>query len=139
MTDRADDRTKLAFAELDKIAATLEQRFKEGRRVLSFSQYLELFASDPARHGRDAARYVRDMFDHYGTHVIQKPWGQVTRYALFDLAWEPGIGEDSAVSANGQTLTRAATPPSSATRNFRPRFTGASRTSSRRVAPTGSS
>ncbi len=108
MTDRAEDRTKLAFAELDKIAATLEQRFKEGRRVLSFSQYLELFASDPARYGRDAARYVRDMFDHYGTRVVQKPWGQVTRYSLFDLAWEPSAGEDNAGPAaqNGKNARR---------------------------------
>ncbi|HVY46408.1 MAG TPA: serine protein kinase PrkA [Minicystis sp.] len=83
------ERARVAFAELDKIAANLERRFREGRRVLSFQQYLELFASDPARYGRDAARYVRDMFDHFGTRPVAKPWGEVTRYKLFDLPWEP--------------------------------------------------
>jgi len=135
----SEDRTKLAFAELDKIAATLEQRFKEGRRVLSFSQYLELFASDPARYGRDAARYVRDMFDHYGTRVVQKPWGQVTRYTLSISRGSRARARTAPIRAGRTPGTRGATPPSSATRSSRPRFTGASRTSSRRGAPTGSS
>jgi predicted Ser/Thr protein kinase len=82
------DRAKTALSELERIATSLERRFKEGRRVLSFQQYLELFASDPARYGRDAATYVRDMFDHFGTRKVDKPWGAQTRYQLFDLPWE---------------------------------------------------
>ncbi|MFO0757022.1 MAG: serine protein kinase PrkA [Byssovorax sp.] len=77
-----------ALAELDTIAKSVEQRFREGRRVLSFQEFLELFASAPGRFGRDAARYVRDMFDHFGTRPVRKPWGEVTRYNLFDLPWE---------------------------------------------------
>ena len=42
------------------------------------------------RHGRDAARYVRDMFDHFGTRTVKKPWGELTRYRLFDLPWDAG-------------------------------------------------
>jgi len=87
----------------------MERRFNEERRVLSFQQYLELFASDPLRFGRDAARYVRDMFDHYGSRKVKKPWGELTRYNLFDLPWEPEIpGLPGAAGANnGQR--RAAT------------------------------
>jgi predicted Ser/Thr protein kinase len=84
----ADDRVRLALSELDAIAGGIEQRFREGRRVLSFQQYVELFALDPIRHGRDAARYVRDMFDHFGTTVVPRPWGPLTRFRLFDLPWE---------------------------------------------------
>jgi serine protein kinase len=84
----AGERAQLALTELDKIATAMERRFREGRRVLSFQQYLELFASDPVRHGRDAARYVRDMFDHFGTRTIEKPWGQLTRFNLFDLEFD---------------------------------------------------
>ncbi|HEX9297427.1 MAG TPA: serine protein kinase PrkA [Polyangiaceae bacterium] len=77
-----------ALAHLEKIATTVESRFREGRRVLSFQEYLELFATDPVRFSRDAARYMRDMFDFYGTSQIERPWGTLTRYRLFDLPWE---------------------------------------------------
>src|SRR5262249_37048987 len=84
----AGDAGERALAQLDKIAATVESRFKEGRRVLSFQEYLELFATNPGRFARDAARYMRDMFDFYGTTQIERPWGTLTRFKLFDLPWE---------------------------------------------------
>jgi predicted Ser/Thr protein kinase len=56
--------------------------------VLSFDEYLELFARDPVRHGRDASRYLRDVFDHYGTREVVRPWGKMTRFRLFDLVFE---------------------------------------------------
>ena len=62
-----------ALAQLEKIATTVESRFREGRRVLSFQEYLELFATDPTRFARDAARYMRDMFDFYSTTQIERP------------------------------------------------------------------
>src|SRR5262245_1502634 len=85
-------RSQFAVAELDKIVAAMERRFQEGRRVLSFHEYLELFAQTPARFARDAARYVLDMFDHFGTVQVQRPWGELTRYRLFDLPWDEGGG-----------------------------------------------
>lgn len=91
----------MALAQLESIAENVEQRFREGRRVLSFSQYLELFAGDPRRHGRDAARYVRDVFDHYGTATVRRPWGEVTRFRLFDAPWSDG---DPAARAKEMTL-----------------------------------
>lgn len=81
---------RLAASELHRIASTFEQRFREGRRILSFEEYLALVAADPLRHGRDATRYVRDMFDHYGEELVQKPWGDQRRFRLFDLPWEQG-------------------------------------------------
>jgi predicted Ser/Thr protein kinase len=79
---------KRALAELDAIASVVERRFLEGRRVLSFQEYLELFAQNPARYARDAARYVLDMFDHFGTRQVERPWGELVRYCLFDLPWD---------------------------------------------------
>ncbi len=70
------------------MAEEVERRFKSGRRVLSFSEYLDLFATDPVRYARDASRYVRDVFDHYGTVTVDHPWGEFTRWKLFDLPWE---------------------------------------------------
>ncbi|MFO0553262.1 MAG: serine protein kinase PrkA [Polyangiaceae bacterium] len=87
MKDPAEKK-KLALTELDAIATRLERSFSVSKSVLSFKEYLELFAENPARYGRDAATYVRDMFDHYGTETLEKPWGELTRFKLFDLPWE---------------------------------------------------
>lgn len=56
--------------------------------MLSFGEFLELFASHPSRHGRPAPHYVRDMFQHYGTATVKKPWGKRTHFKLFDCPWE---------------------------------------------------
>src|SRR3954454_10655855 len=84
----AAERMSRALADLDRIASDIETRFKAGRRVLSFREYLEIFAEDPACHGRDAATYTRDMFDYYGTTFVDRPWGKSKRYRVFDLPWE---------------------------------------------------
>ncbi|MBX3205479.1 MAG: serine protein kinase PrkA [Labilithrix sp.] len=76
-------------AEIAAVAESVEKRFQKGRRVLSFSEYLDLFGSDPVRYARDASRYLRDCFDHFGTVVVEQPWGKFTRWRLFDLAWDP--------------------------------------------------
>jgi serine protein kinase len=71
--------------ELSQIAQQVQKSFREERRLLSFREYLALFAGDPVRHSRDAARYVRDMFDFYGRAPVQRPWGSAMRFRLFDL------------------------------------------------------
>jgi predicted Ser/Thr protein kinase len=111
---QASRREKRALAELDKIASAMENRFREGRRVLSFQQYLTLFASNPIRYGRDAARYVRDMFDHFGTRAVKKPWGDVTRYRLFDLPWDAG-------GAGGAAAEEASAGTAKGSRDYHPR------------------
>lgn len=71
--------------QLERVSADMEAGFKQARRILSFGEFVELFASDPLRHSRGAAHYMRDLFDHYGSVQIDRPWGQQTRYNLFDL------------------------------------------------------
>src|SRR6187551_2578177 len=71
--------------DLARIAEQGERSFKEERRLLSFREYLALFATDPLRHSRDAARYTRDMFDYFGRVPSERPWGNLTRFRLFDL------------------------------------------------------
>ena len=80
--------TREMLKRIESVAESVEHRFKAGRRVLSFAEYLELFASDPVRHSRDASRYLRDTFDHFGTTEVAFPWGDFTRFRLFDLPWE---------------------------------------------------
>jgi predicted Ser/Thr protein kinase len=74
------------------IAEHVEQRFRAGRRVLSFAEFLELFDGDPVLYSRDASRYLRDAFDHYGKVSVRYPWGEFSRFKLFDLPWEPADG-----------------------------------------------
>jgi predicted Ser/Thr protein kinase len=78
-----------AASQVKAIAEHVEQRFRSGRRVLSFAEFLELFDSQPVRYSRDSSRYLRDVFDHYGTTKVKYPWGDATRYKLFDIPWEP--------------------------------------------------
>jgi predicted Ser/Thr protein kinase len=73
---------------LASIAQGIEGDYKGGRRVLSFDEYLDLFAESPVRQGRDASRYLRDAFDHYGTRTVDRPWGPMRRFNLFDLSFE---------------------------------------------------
>jgi predicted Ser/Thr protein kinase len=71
--------------ELQGITQRVERDFRDERRLLSFREYLELFASDPLRYSRDACRYMRDMFDYYGKVELERPWGTESRFKLFDL------------------------------------------------------
>ncbi|HEX7672303.1 MAG TPA: serine protein kinase PrkA, partial [Polyangiaceae bacterium] len=77
------------LARLDDIARQVHEEFEAGQRVLSFQEYLALVAANPARHVRDASRYLRDAFDHFGRVTLKRPEGEVTRYRLFDLPWLP--------------------------------------------------
>jgi predicted Ser/Thr protein kinase len=75
-------------AELQAVGDRVRERFQSDRRVLSFAEYLELFGTNPDRYARDATRFVRDAFDHYGSEEVRYPWGAYTRWKLFDLPWE---------------------------------------------------
>ncbi len=77
-----------AASQVRTIAEHVEQRFRSGRRVLSFAEFLGLFDELPVRYSRDASRYLRDVFDHYGTETVRHPWGEFTRFKLFDMPWE---------------------------------------------------
>ncbi len=79
--------------ELGRIGRSVLHRFDAQKRVLSFDEYLGLLVAHPGRHTRDAARYLRDCFDHFGTYELERPWGKITRFRLFDLAFEEGSGD----------------------------------------------
>jgi len=69
-----------AASQVLAIAEHVEQRFRAGRRVLAFAEFLSLLDADPVRYSRDASRYLRDAFDHYGKTVVKHPWGEFTRF-----------------------------------------------------------
>ena len=86
--DSVADSLQRGRERISSVAESVERRFKTGRRVLSFAEYLDLFSTDPVRYARDASRYLRDVFDHYGTEQVHHPWGEFTRWRLFDLPWD---------------------------------------------------
>lgn len=71
--------------ELNRITEGVQRDFALERRVLSFHQYLELFAQAPLSYSRDASRYMRDMFDHFGRTEVTRPSGKETQFNLFQL------------------------------------------------------
>jgi predicted Ser/Thr protein kinase len=92
-----------APSQVRSIAEHVEQRFRAGRRVLSFAEFLTLFDEQPVRYSRDASRYLRDAFDHYGKTTVRHPWGEFTRFRLFDLPWESAVPD----GGHGEHLTLA--------------------------------
>lgn len=104
-----DDSTALPPADdtLGRIGEALRARFTAERRVLSFAEFLEAARAAPYHHSRDASRYLRDCFDHYGTRVVQRAGGRdVVRHNLFDLPFvEEGRARDALV---GQEEIQAA-------------------------------
>lgn len=103
--------SRTVATELFAVASAVEKRFLEGRRVLSFAEYLDLFAQDPVRYSRDASRYVRDCFDHYGNRTVTTPWGDFTRYNLFDLPWEPEPTGPPSLRGPNPSSVAGARPP----------------------------
>ncbi len=83
-------------AELDALQASVKERFLTEKRVLSFDEYLDEFLAHPFRHSRDAARYVHDCFDHFGSYELQVPWGTARRFRLFDQNFSDGEGSADA-------------------------------------------
>ena len=69
---------------LTQIGAVVRDRFESEKRVLSFEEYLALFSENPWRYSRDAARYLRDCFDYYGSYELPRPFGATRRFRLFD-------------------------------------------------------
>jgi serine protein kinase len=82
------DEPRDAASQVRAIADQVEERFRAGRRVLTFAEFLDLFDAEPVRYTRDASRYLRDVFDHFGKVTVHHPWGDFTRYSLFELPWE---------------------------------------------------
>jgi serine protein kinase len=74
--------------ELGHIGEKVRERFEAQKRVLSYQEYLSEFFEHPWRHSRDSARYLRDCFDHFGSYEVERPWGKVRRFRLFDLPFE---------------------------------------------------
>ncbi|PID38576.1 MAG: serine protein kinase [Proteobacteria bacterium] len=97
------DSTRDAPARIKAIGDLVHDHFADNKRVLSFAEYMALVEQHPRRHLRNAAQYLVDMFDHYGTEEVRSPAGMVRRFKLFDAPWEAGerglIGQEAVQNA----------------------------------------
>ena len=66
------------------------ESFKGQKRILSFQQYLDAFCANPVALGRNAAQYVLDVFEHFGTQEVESIGGKSIRWKLFDAPWDSG-------------------------------------------------
>src|SRR5688572_3456256 len=72
------------------LGTAVRDDFTRNRRVLSFTEYLNLVVAEPLRQLRSSTQYIVDCFDHYGSQTVKYPWGEVTRFKLFDAPWANG-------------------------------------------------
>ncbi|MBK9037158.1 MAG: serine protein kinase PrkA [Myxococcales bacterium] len=77
---------------LADLGDAIRGQFASTRRMMSFADYVELVLAQPASQLRSAAQYLVACFDHYGTETVRYPWGEVTRWRLFDAPWAHGEG-----------------------------------------------
>jgi serine protein kinase len=80
--------------EIERVSASVRERFLAEKRLLSYDDYVEELVAHPYRHSRDAARYLKDCFDHYGSYELPRPVGAIRRFKLFDQRFD-GAGSGS--------------------------------------------
>ncbi|MDY0001658.1 MAG: serine protein kinase PrkA [Polyangia bacterium] len=81
---------KEAVDLLVQVGEDFKGDFQAKRRLLSFEEYFALVAQQPRVHLRDAASYVLDTFDHYGTTEVRRARGKRRRFKLFDAEFAGG-------------------------------------------------
>jgi predicted Ser/Thr protein kinase len=69
---------------LQEVGAQVNADFVKNRSILSFEEYLSLFFNDPRAQARNAAQYLRDVMDHFGTEMVSHPTGTIRRFNVFD-------------------------------------------------------
>jgi serine protein kinase len=67
-----------------RITSDVKNDFESRRSVLTFQQYIDDVYKRPRIHLRNAARYLGDVVEHFGSTEVELPTGKFTRYRLFD-------------------------------------------------------
>ncbi len=94
----------------ESVVANVHDTFAQQRSLLSFEQYLERYRQEPERQSRNAAHYLLDTVEHFGTESRPMAGGAVDRYKLFDLEFDPSpdaprlIGQESLQASLVQSL-----------------------------------
>src|SRR3954466_10182995 len=77
---------------LKSVGDQVRRSFVANKTILAFQEYMEAFFEAPRVHARDAAQYIRDCFDYYGTETVQRASGSIRRFKLFDRPFDQTSG-----------------------------------------------
>ncbi len=69
---------------LQSVGSEVASDFVKNRSILSFEEYTQLFVQSPQKQARNAAQYLRDAIDFYGSEQVPHPTGKVRRFKIFD-------------------------------------------------------
>src|SRR5262249_27396361 len=69
---------------IQTVGALVTEDFIKHRTILSFEEYMGWFLQEPKRQIRNAAQYLRDVMDYFGTEMVPHPSGTIRRFKLFD-------------------------------------------------------
>lgn len=100
MTQDARPAADLAADCLRTLTDELSGSFEAQQRLLSFDQFLERVAAHPQRFSRNAAQYLLDAIEHFGTEAVVSGTGELRRYLAFDAPFDDGM---DAVVGNERT------------------------------------
>jgi serine protein kinase len=70
---------------LESVGAEVSRDFVQNRTLLSYEEYIELVLQRPRSQARNAAQYLRDTMEFFGSDAVAHPTGSVRRYKIFDL------------------------------------------------------
>lgn len=73
-----------ARRQIQDIGSAVSSDFVKNRSLLSFEEYAQHFAANPAQQLRNAAQYLVDAIDSFGHVMVPHPAGQVRRFKVFD-------------------------------------------------------
>ncbi|GAB4301109.1 MAG: serine protein kinase [Myxococcota bacterium] len=65
-------------------AKGINERFNKRKSVMSLAEYLALVNDDPLSQLRNSAKYIADVFDHFGSYQVERPSGKVPRFRIMD-------------------------------------------------------
>jgi serine protein kinase len=85
-----DDDGGGSHEQLQRISQEVRDAYARNKRVMSFGEFYALFLSRPVQFARSAAQYLKDVFDHFGAAEVKTARGPLTRWKLFDCAFDGG-------------------------------------------------
>ncbi len=74
-----------AKESLESVGREVSRDFVQNRTLLSYEEYIELFLQRPRSQARNAAQYLRDTLDFFGSVSVPHPTGTIRRFRIFDL------------------------------------------------------
>lgn len=69
---------------LQTVGAEVSSDFVKNRSILSFEEYLALVLAQPKSQLRNAAHYLKDCIDSFGSEMVPHPTGKIRRFKIFD-------------------------------------------------------